>query len=641
MEEVLVEEPAVNVADAPKPSPKAPDGTPKMITNSIEMRLVLIPAGTSNMGSPGSDPIAERQEESQNRIRSTQPFYLGVTEVTRGQFDQFVVAARYRTEAEKDGKGAFGWNEKTRWFEQNPRYTWLNPGFAQTDQHPVVNVSRNDALAFARWLSEKEGKSYRLPTETEWEYACRAGTTTRFSTGDNPEALAAVGNVADGTARKKYPNWNHAISARDGYVYTAPVGRFRPNPFGLYDMHGNVWEWCFDSAAPPEIIRGGSWFLVPDTVGSANRLYFDAGSRYSHIGFRVALVPSAPSAENVPEAAKINGGELPRPLAESGAESPARAQPDNQQVPPAGHPRLPADPAGPPKEIRNAIGMKLVLIPAGEFLMGSSKDEDKDAAGDEMVDGTKHRVRITRPFYLGLTEVTQGQYLAVSGRNPSHFKGSNDLPVDQVHWNDAVDFCNTLSSAEGLPLFYKVEGFTVEVSDWKGPGYRLPTEAEWEYACRARTTTRYHSGDDPETLATVANVADATARARFPDWTMSIEARDNYVFSAPAGRFRPNGFGLFDMHGNVWEWCWDWYKDDYYKESPVDDPTGPSTGADRVKRGGSWFLKPLYARSAKRDKDAPVGGMNFLGFRIARGQSGSKPAHPSSTHSGTNGKRGT
>ena len=146
----------------------------------------------------------------------------------------FVDETGYQTEAEKDGKGGWGWNEETRDLEQNPRYTWRSPGFEQTDEHPVVNVSWNDALAFIAWLTRKEGRSYRLPTEAEWEYACRAGTTTRYSCGDDPESLAAVGNIADGTLKARYPELG-TIRARDGYIYTAPVGRFQPNAFGLYD----------------------------------------------------------------------------------------------------------------------------------------------------------------------------------------------------------------------------------------------------------------------------------------------------------------------------------------------------------------------------------------------------------------------
>ena len=128
-----------------------------------------------------------------------------------------------------------------------------------------------------------------------------------------------------------------------------------------------------------------------------------------------------------------------------------------------------------------------------------------------------------------------------------------------VSWNDAVAFCKWLSKKEGKT-------------------YRLPTEAEWEYACRAGTTTRYYSGDDPETLAKVGNVADAALKAKFPDWKYTIKANDGYVFTAPVGKFKPNAFGLYDMHGNAWQWCADWYGADYYATSPLDDPTGPDSG---------------------------------------------------------------
>ncbi len=245
-------------------------------------------------------------------MRITRPFYLSITEVTRGQFRRFVDDAGYQTEGERDGKGGWGWNEDAKKFEQNPRYNWQNAGFEQTDEHPVVNVSWNDARAFIDWLNRKEGQGevYRLPTEAEWEYACRAGTKTRYFCGDDPEGLAAVGNVPDGTAREMHPDWTWAIAARDGYVYTAPVGRFQPNAWGLYDMHGNVWEWCSDGydkeyykqspkddprgveGASFRVLRGGCWDFNPRYVRSANRLRYSPDDRYYDLGFRLARVQS-------------------------------------------------------------------------------------------------------------------------------------------------------------------------------------------------------------------------------------------------------------------------------------------------------------------------------------------------------------
>jgi formylglycine-generating enzyme required for sulfatase activity len=259
-----------------------------------------------------------------------------------------------------------------------------------------------------------------------------------------------------------------------------------------------------------------------------------------------------------------------------------------------------------PKEIVNSIGMRLVLISAGEFTMGSP-DSDPDAVAFQK---PQHRVRITRPFCLGATEVTQGQYQAVTGANPSHFKGSEDLPVETVSWLDAIDYCNALSRKEGLTPFYRVQGETVEVPDWNGTGYRLPTEAEWEYACRAGSTTRYSFGDDAAGLGAFA-------------WYSGNSRTLNVRLSQPVGQKRPNAWGLYDMHGNVEEWCWDGYEADYYsKKPPAADPLGPSQAASRVNRGGCWRLSPQRCRSAFRVGHAPGNRSALLGFRVARVQSG-------------------
>jgi formylglycine-generating enzyme required for sulfatase activity len=245
--------------------------------------------------------------------------------------------------------------------------------------------------------------------------------------------------------------------------------------------------------------------------------------------------------------------------------------------------------------------LKLVLIPAGEFLMGSP-DTDPDASDDEK---PQHRVRITRPYYVGIHEVTQRQYRAVTGENPSNFKGSDDLPVENVRWNDAINYCNALSRKEGLIPFYRVQAERVEVPDWNGPGYRLPTEAQWEYACRAGSKTRYSFGD-------VANLDEYA-------W-YSGDSGDK---THPVGEKRPNAWGLYDMHGNVWEWCWDGFDADLYKSYSVDDTRLDASEASvRVIRGGGWYDGPRPTRSAFRGGGSPVFRLSNLGFRVARGHSG-------------------
>jgi formylglycine-generating enzyme required for sulfatase activity len=286
-----------------------------------------------------------------------------------------------------------------------------------------------------------------------------------------------------------------------------------------------------------------------------------------------------------------------------------RAEPAPVAPVPAPPPIAPApEPIEPPELITTRTGgIRLKLIPPGAFLMGSDKADDPEAEDDEQ---PRHRVRITRSFYLGATEVTQGQFRAVMmDQNPSLFGGSDDRPVENVSWLDAIAFCNALSFAEGLPLFYLFDGANVAVIDWNGPGYRLPSEAEWEYACRAGNPARYSFGDDPTGL-------DACV------WYGGNSSNQTH----PVGQKRPNGFGLFDMHGNVYEWCWDGYKANYYRESPDADPSGPSGAAVHVLRGGAWADEPRICRAAKRGWGTPLYHISGLGFRLARAgvQSGSR-----------------
>ena len=244
----------------------------------------------------------------------------------------------------------------------------------------------------------------------------------------------------------------------------------------------------------------------------------------------------------------------------------------------------------------NSIGMKLVLIPPGEFEMGSPKElieeELRLHGGDRWYrdhlpgEGPQHRVRITKPYWLGATDVTQGEYQRVMGSNPSKFQGDPKRPVEQVSWDDAVEFCRKLSELPGEKAAKR--------------RYGLPTEAQWEYACRAGTTTRWYSGDDEAGLVDVA-------------WFDKNAGGQTH----PVGQKKPNAWGLYDMHGNVWEWCQDWYDREYYAKSPTDDPAGPSGGSDRVLRGGSWNVHAGGCRSANRIKGGPGLRNDNLGLRVS------------------------
>ena len=256
-------------------------------------------------------------------VTLTDDYYIGQFEVNRAQFRRFVEDTKYVTDAE-NLEGGYGYNEETMKFEgRNRKYTWQNTGVSSAgEMHPVTNVSRNDARKFCEWLLKKyDGRiklrEVRVPGEAEWEYACRAGSTARFCSGDDDERLAEFANVADATWKEKLGGPNaKALRASDGHAFAAPVGQFKPNQFGVYDMHGNVWEWCDDfygkySALPKEnnarqtksgetrpVLRGGAWHLSPGASRCANRFLVGAGpSRYGAAGFRVVAVPAEPSGE--------------------------------------------------------------------------------------------------------------------------------------------------------------------------------------------------------------------------------------------------------------------------------------------------------------------------------------------------------
>ncbi|MFO0911400.1 MAG: formylglycine-generating enzyme family protein [Pirellulales bacterium] len=324
---VMADEPETGRGAAPRVTDAS-----QQITNSIGMKLTLIPPGKFMMGSAESAEskaeffkenylmglmTADRfeNEHPQHRVRITRPFYMGIYHVTRGQFREFVEATGYQTFVEKgEGfmPGTFGFDIANNMYGFIKDCSWRSPGYEQTDEHPAVIVEWIDAAAFCEWLSKKEGKAYRLPTEAEWEYACRAGTTTRYHSGDDPESLTTVANVADALTAARFERFAWALKASDGYVFTSPTGRFQPNAFGLYDMHGSAWQWCSDWYKPDyyaespvddpagpgdgyrsreaHVARGGSWYSRPWECTSSSRHWLGPASRdCDQAGFRVVL----------------------------------------------------------------------------------------------------------------------------------------------------------------------------------------------------------------------------------------------------------------------------------------------------------------------------------------------------------------
>ncbi len=569
-------------------------GVPIERTNSLGMRLVLIPPGQFEMGAtdeeiqlavsqvgslgfPWVRPLV-RSEGPRHRIRITRPLFFGGCEVTIAQFRRFVEATSYQTEAQRDrrvsrdGRPIQGQISET----------------AVRDDGPVTHVTWNDALAFCQWLSRQEDAIYRLPTEAEWEYACRAGTETPWSFGDRSQDLA-----------------EHAWYAANSKGGVHPVGQKKPNAWGLFDLHGNVSEWCADWMAkdyklPPSgddstgassgywrIYRGGAWDSAAVFTRSAFRIGIPPDVCNDALGFRVVcqLAASPDTRRAVPNAP---------PLAVAPF---AAAEASQYQERWAAHLRQPV-------EQENSLGMKLRLIPPGRFLMGATPQEinlaiEQGRQANELpwyfervaTEGPQHQVTISRPFFLGICEVTQKEYDLLMGNDqPERHAAtrpydSDRWPAQFVSWEDSLEFCRRLSN---LPKERQMQR-----------SYRLPTEAEWEYACRAGSTTAFGFGEDWKSL-------------REYGWFKGNSSSQPHE----VGQKKPNAWGLYDMHGNLWEWCSDRWADDYYQKSTQVNPAGPLTGEGFVFRGGAFMSGAYSCRSACRLFLNPKDRSSVHGFRI-------------------------
>ena len=647
------------------------------------IEMVWIEAGTFTQGSPATETDRD-SNETQRRVTLTQGFHMGKYEVTQEQY-----------------MAVMGTNPSRFRGSNNPPASGEIQG-----RRPVEGVNWYDALVFCNRLSIIEGLTpvyringstnpddwgavpdrwdhpdrpkwdaaqtvagstgYRLPTEAQWEYACRAGTTTAYNSGNT---------ISNNTG------WYRANSSPTGNWQdgrTRQVGLLPANAWGLHDMHGNVSEWCWDwhdvyasgaQTDPVELFTGG--FINSRVMrGSESRVqrggFFsnNAGglrsahrgvSRSPHMrgvdgrdGFRVVrgtVLNQTPHARhytfdnfhNPP--GKVTAVTItPKNGASTGVVSNIRYNGSTTIPQTAGVYTVTYDVAAAPGwnastglsainlVVRSTLPIEMVRIPAGTFTHVPFERADR---WEE--DNRQRRITLTQGFYMGKYEVTQDQYIAVMGTNPSKNNGSRgeepvvgDIqglrPVESVFWYEAIVFCNSLSIMEGLTPAYRINGRT-NPDDWGimpyydedrrqvvgdeaawnnvqiaagSTGYRLPTEAQWEYACRAGTTTSYNTGD-------------------------TLIYPDNYIThgTRQVGLLPANAWGLHDMHGNVREWCWDRAVEFYWIDvlpgtGVLTDPTGPASGRMRIHRGGA---------SSSRFELHPMGGRLFftdMGFRVVR-----------------------
>ncbi len=475
--------------------------------------MVLVKGGTFRMGSSGS-----LAEETPVHPVTLTGYHMGRYEVTQ---------------------------------EEWQRVMGNNPSFFKGDNRPVTDIDWYDAVKYCNTRSEMEGlkpcytgsgdeiicnfaaDGYRLPTEAEWEYAAGGGGKSRnyFYSGSNH-----VDEVA----------WYEGNSGFKPH----PVGQKKPNELGIYDMSGNVWEWCWEwydagyySKGPSENPRGP---LSP--VDSKERSYRGGGCCGRKIFLR--------SAARFSQSASFKRFDM------------------GFRVVKKASPVLPGD---------------MVPVEGGTFKMGSEDGSDRGPV----------RPVTVRAFYIGKYEVTQEEWTNRMGYNPSFIQGAL-CPVDRVRWWDVPEYCNKLSREHGLTPCYTIDGESV-TCNFAADGFRLPTEAEWEFACRGGGESRDYKYS-------------GSHKAEDIGWYV----KNTGFLPQPVGQLKANELGIYDMSGNVMEWCWDWYDRDYYRTGPAKDPEGPLGGIRRVARGGGIFRPASLMECSYRHCEKPYCSGAGFGFRLAR-----------------------
>lgn len=555
--------------------------------DGVEYAFRWCPPGRFIMGTEGN----EGREKSNNPkiVLISRGFWILENEVTLGMFKSFSSQTGYKSQG--DAPNVF----KSNNWQPDAQFNWEKTPFPQTDNHPVTCVSWIDAQAFCKWISGKVNQNASLPSESQWEYACRAGSK---------KSIGGTGKIAE--MGRYSSNTNNAGAF--------PVRSLKPNDWGIYDMHGNVWECCQDvyagdiskftteeavsgSENATRVRRGGSWSNSESSCQATNRIPIPVKLRAADVGFRFILTDGS-----VPLASPENSVIADESAAKSKDEikqASSDAKPDKKE-------KLGKNPSSPSKTAeKHKPGEELVKIahniqfafrwcPPGKFSMGSRRPSMQ-------MDETLHDVTFTRGFWVLESEVTLGMFKAFVADSGYQSTGEpiriykdgrwtldsqaswatpgypvdDNMPVSCVSWDDAQAFCQWLGKSINEDV-------------------KLPTESQWEYASRAGSLRFFSGSNNLDSLGWYVKNSDFHAHL--------IKQK------------KPNGWNLYDTNGNVGEWVQDW-AGDYPKENAI-DPAGPETGNGRIHRGGSWQQSDTVCRCAFRVKTSPGSRYSDLGFRV-------------------------
>ena len=579
------------------------DGETKVFTlpGGVRMEMVYVAPGSFQMGSDGEVD----DEKPVHKVTLTKGYWIGKYPVTQAQWNALVSAMDV----------SFDGGRPVAFYSKNGIGRDLVSGM-DTSDFPMENLSWDDCSSLVGALNKADGEGWRwsLPTEAQWAFAARGGNKSRGYTYSGGNDMDAVGWYYENSGNRKLPDGDCDLEklernkGRPHSVKEKDIG----NELGIVGMSGNVWEWCNDwygedyySISPTEdpqgpvsgrkrVLRGGGWISRARYCRSVYRNWFSPSHRGDDYGIRLCC--SAEPRETGAEQGKSqavaqvdrrddtkvlrddtsvlrNDADVSRNdtnVSRNDTKVLRRDTNVSRNDSDVSHGVLPKNPQqGQVASLRLPGGMmmEMIYIAPGTFTMGSPVSEV-----GRFKDETQHRVTLTKGYWLGKYEVTQAQWQSVMGERPSMFQGG-DRPVENVSWEDCQEFVNTINSQLNC-------------------GARLPTEAEWEYACRAESTGAFAGNGDLDDMGWYDDNSDKTH---------------------PVGQKSANAWGFHDTHGNVWEWCDDWYGE--YGRAAT-DPRGPVSGRYRVLRGGSWSRNARGCRSAYRGRYGPDRRVCSYGFRL-------------------------